>query len=60
MEKTEKTTLNLKVDPVVKKRAEEVLSELGMSMTAAVTIYLKQIYFTGGIPFAITLPNNEM
>ena len=54
MEKT--TTLNLRVNPTVKQRAEEVLSQLGVPMSTAIDIYLKQIYLTGGIPFAVTLP----
>jgi addiction module RelB/DinJ family antitoxin len=54
MEKT--TTLNLRVNPAVKRRAEEVLSQLGMPMSTAIDIYLKQISLTGGIPFAVTLP----
>jgi len=54
MEKT--TTLNLRVNPTVKQRAEKVLSQLGMPMSTAIDIYLKQISMTGGIPFAVTLP----
>lgn len=54
MEKT--TTLNLRVNPTVKQRAEEVLLQLGMPMSTAIDIYLKQISMTGGIPFAVTLP----
>ena len=54
MEKT--TTLNLRVHPDVKRRAEEVLSQLGMPMSTAIDIYLKQISMAGGIPFAVTLP----
>ena len=54
MEKT--ATLNLRVNPVVKARAEEVLSQLGMPMSTAIDIYLNQIALTGGIPFAVTLP----
>ena len=54
MEKT--TTLNLRVNPDVKRRAEEVLSQLGIHMSTAIDIYLKQISLTGGIPFSVTLP----
>ena len=54
MEKT--TTLNLRVNPVVKKQAEAVLSQLGMPMSTAIDIYLNQISMTGGIPFPVTLP----
>lgn len=54
MEKT--ATLNLRVNPVVKEKAEEVLSRLGVPMSTAIDIYLNQISLTGGIPFAVTLP----
>lgn len=53
MEKT--ATLNLRVNPELKERAEEILSELGIPMSTAITIYLKQILLKGGIPFAVTL-----
>ena len=54
MEKT--TTLNLRVDPMVKARAERVLSRLGVPMSTAIDMYLNQIYLTGGIPFSVSLP----
>lgn len=54
MEKT--ATLNLRVNPEVKERAEEVLSKLGVPMSTAINMYLNQISLTGGISFAITLP----
>ena len=53
MEKT--ATLNLRLNPIVKERAEEVLSRLGMSMSTAIDMYLNLISLTGGIPFAVTL-----
>ncbi len=49
-------TLNLRVDPDVKERAENVLSRLGVPMSTAINIYLTQISLTGGIPFRIALP----
>ena len=54
MEKS--TTLNLRVNPTVKRNAEEILSQLGISMSTAIEIYLRQISLTGGIPFDVTLP----
>lgn len=54
MEKT--ATLNLRVNPAVKERAEKVLSKLGVPMSTAIDMYLNQISLTGGIPFAVTLP----
>lgn len=54
MEKT--ATLNLRVNPTVKQRAENVLKQLGIPMATAIDMYLNQISLTGGIPFAVTLP----
>ena len=49
-------TLNLRINQDVKQNAESVLSALGLSMTAAITIYLKQIALKGAIPFELSLP----
>ena len=55
MKKT--ATLNLRVNPTVKQRAEDVLMRLGIPMSTAIDIYLNQISLTGGIPFMVGLPN---
>lgn len=55
MEKT--ATLNLRVNPAIKQRAEDVLKRLGIPMSTAIDIYLNQISLTGGIPFAVALPS---
>lgn len=49
-------TLNLRVDPAVKRSAESVLSQLGLSMSTAVDMFLRQVSLTGGIPFRVALP----
>ena len=54
MEKT--ATLNLRVNPTTKKSAEDVLSRLGIPMSTAIDMYLRQITLTGGIPFRVSLP----
>ena len=48
-------TLNLRVNPDVKHNAEAILSQLGISMSTAVNIYLRQISMVGGIPFPVTI-----
>lgn len=55
MEKSE--TLNLRVNPTLKKDAEAVFGRLGVPMSTAADMFLNQIVLTGGIPFAITLPS---
>ncbi|MCH3953843.1 MAG: type II toxin-antitoxin system RelB/DinJ family antitoxin [Eubacterium sp.] len=50
-------TLNLRVDPELKQNAEAILSRLGLPMSTAVDLFLNQIVLTGGLPFAVTLPD---
>lgn len=45
MEKT--ATLSLRVNPIVKQRAEEVMKRLGIPMSTAIEVYLNQISLTG-------------
>lgn len=54
MEKT--TTMNLRVNPTLKGQAEDILRQLGIPMSTAVDMYLRQITLVGGIPFSVTLP----
>lgn len=54
MEKS--ATLNLRVNPALKDRAEDILRQLGIPMSTAVDMFLNQITLTGGIPFPVTLP----
>ncbi|SDB25395.1 type II toxin-antitoxin system RelB/DinJ family antitoxin [Eubacterium oxidoreducens] len=55
MEKS--ATLNLRVNPALKRDAESVLGRLGIPMSTAVDMFLNQIVLVGGIPFSVTLPN---
>jgi len=49
-------TLNIRIEPTLKKEAENTLNELGMNIADAVTIFLKQIVLTESIPFIIKKP----
>lgn len=48
--------LNIRIDDNLKQQAEGVLSHLGMNMSTAMTVYLKQIVRCGGIPFDVRDP----
>ena len=45
--------LNIRIDDTLKKQAENVCSELGISLSAAVTVFLKQVVRYNGIPFEL-------
>lgn len=49
-------TLNIRIEPNLKKEAEKTLDDLGMNVAEAVTIFLKQVVLTESIPFNIKKP----
>ena len=44
----------LRIDENLKRDCEAVFAELGLNMTSAVTIFLRQVVRQRGIPFAVT------
>jgi DNA-damage-inducible protein J len=46
-----------RIEPELKENAENILRQLGMTPTEAVTIFYQQIKFSRGLPFAVTIPN---
>ena len=51
--KKQTAPINIMVDKKIKTDANKVLDDLGLSMSMAITIYLKQIIRTNSIPFEI-------
>jgi DNA-damage-inducible protein J len=49
-------TLNIRIEPNIKKQAEKKLNDLGLTMTEAVKLFLRQVILTDSIPFAIKMP----
>lgn len=49
-------SLNLRIDPETKRSAEQLFSEFGITLTDAVTMFLRQSVITGGLPFELKLP----
>jgi DNA-damage-inducible protein J len=49
------TNLNIRTDKDVKEQAEQIFSELGLSMTTAVNMFLRTTIRERGIPFALKL-----
>lgn len=51
------TTINVRVDETVKKQANALFEELGLDMSTALNLFLRQAISYGGIPFEIRKPN---
>lgn len=45
--------LHIRVEPKVKEKAEEILNDLGLSISEAVNVFLNQVILNEGIPFEI-------
>lgn len=48
------SAINIQVDSNIKKEATMVLSELGLSMSSAINLFLKQVVKKNGLPFEVT------
>lgn len=46
----------IRIDESLKKQATELFSQLGMDMSSAMNIFLRQCVMRGGLPFEVTLP----
>lgn len=55
MAKTE--TIRARVEPELKQQAENVLRELGLSATEAITLFYRQVTMHRGLPFEVKIPN---
>lgn len=51
----ESTNLNIRTDKEVKIAAEKIFEELGLNMTTAINIFLRQTIRENGIPFELKL-----
>ena len=46
--------INLRIDDEVKRRAEKTFDDIGLSMSAAITIFLKAVVRENRIPFELS------
>ena len=48
------TAINVVVDEKTKKEASKILKDLGLSMSSAINVFLKQVIESEGIPFMVS------
>ena len=51
------STIQARIDPNVKKKAQKIFGKLNISMSEAISIFLTQVSLNKGIPFEIKIPN---
>ena len=49
--------IRARIEPEVKREAEELFAALGLSATEAITLFYKQVAVHRGLPFEVRLPN---
>ncbi len=52
-----KVSTNISLDADLKKAGQELFADLGLDLTTAVTIFIKQALRVQGLPFAVTRDN---
>lgn len=57
----ETTNFSVRMDSDLKRQCEALYSELGMNLTTAINVFLRQSLRVGGMPFDVRLerPNKE-
>ena len=53
----ETANVQIRMDAALKKEAEEMLKSMGLTMSAAVTLYFRQVVNQRRIPFEIVAPD---
>jgi len=48
-----------RIQPEIKEKAEKILQRLGLSPTEAIRMFYTQIALRNGLPFDVSLPNDE-
>ena len=50
------STMTIRTDPAVKAQAQKVFADLGMDMTTAINVFLRQAIRYNGFPFEVRNP----
>ena len=58
---TNSTSFSVRMDADIKKQCESLYGELGINLTTAINVFLRQSLRVGGFPFEVRLdrPNKE-
>lgn len=51
------STIQVRIDEKIKKQSQKILDEIGMDLSGAIKIYLKQIIIKEGLPFKVLTEN---
>jgi DNA-damage-inducible protein J len=49
--------ISARIDPELKRNAEQVFGELGLTASQAIMLFYKQVDLQRGLPFSVKIPN---
>jgi DNA-damage-inducible protein J len=49
--------ISLRIDDALKRDADSLFKQLGMTLSGAVSVFLKQAVSRGGLPFPVVVPD---
>ena len=54
---TKTATARVLIDPEIKKQAEDILNELGLSVSGSFELFYRQVIAQQGLPFELRVPD---
>ncbi len=51
--------ISARLDPTLKRNVEQILRDLGLTPTQAITMFYKQVELQHGLPFSVRIPNED-
>jgi len=54
---TKTAVISARIDPELKRNAEQIFRELGLTTSQAIVLFYKQVDLQRGLPFSVKVPN---
>ena len=54
------TSVYTRVEPEIKEQADQIFATLGIPMTSAINLFLRQVVLQRGIPFEVKIPSHPL
>jgi DNA-damage-inducible protein J len=51
-------SVNARIEPAVKKKAERIFADIGITASDAVGMFYRQVVYRRGLPFEVRIPNS--
>ncbi len=58
MSSVKTATARARIQPEIKERAESIIHDLGLSVSAAFELFYRQVILNNGLPFDVRIPND--